>query len=74
MATSILLGAREPANPTRLAPGTGWLAWLHPKSPEELVREALASGALPPLPPTSPSPADPPAAVLPSVSTLPKEK
>ncbi len=74
MAASILLGAREPANPTRLAPGTGWLAWLHPKSPEELVREALASGTLPPLPPTSPSPADPPAAVMPSVSTLPKDK
>ncbi len=55
MAASILLGAREPANPTRLAPGTGWLAWLHPKSPEELVREALAAGTLPPLPPTTPS-------------------
>jgi drug/metabolite transporter (DMT)-like permease len=58
MALSILLGVREPAIPTRLAPGTGWLAWLHPKSPEELVREALASGALPPLPPTNPPAGD----------------
>jgi drug/metabolite transporter (DMT)-like permease len=74
MATSVLLGMGEPSIPTRLAPGAGWLAWLHPKSPEELVREALASGTLPPLPPSSPSPADPPAAVLPSVSMLPKDK
>jgi drug/metabolite transporter (DMT)-like permease len=54
MAFSILLGVREPPAPTRLAPGAGWLAWLHPKSPEELVREALASGAFPPLPPSDP--------------------
>jgi drug/metabolite transporter (DMT)-like permease len=52
MACSILLGIREPAIPTRLAPGTGWLAWLHPKSPEQLIREALAAGTLPPLGPT----------------------
>jgi drug/metabolite transporter (DMT)-like permease len=73
MAMSILLGIREPAIPTRLAPGTGWLAWLHPKSPEELVREALASGALPPLPPTIPSGAEntPPASS--SASTVAKE-
>jgi len=54
MAFSILLGVREPAVPTRLAPGSGWLAWLHPKSPEELIREALAAGNLPPLPPSNP--------------------
>jgi drug/metabolite transporter (DMT)-like permease len=54
MAASILLGVREPSSPTRLAPGAGWLAWLQPKSPEELVREALASGRLPPLPSTMP--------------------
>jgi hypothetical protein len=69
MGFSILLGIREPAIPTRLAPGTGWLAWLHPKSPEELIREALSSGTLPPLPPpdaslseqqdTNPSATDP---------------
>jgi drug/metabolite transporter (DMT)-like permease len=58
MGFSILLGVREPANPTRLAPGTGWLAWLQPKSPEQLVREALASGNLPPLPPTMPPSGD----------------
>jgi drug/metabolite transporter (DMT)-like permease len=53
MVMSILLGIREPSTPTRLAPGAGWLAWLQPKSPEQLVREALASGNLPPLGPTS---------------------
>lgn len=58
MAFSILLGIREPAIPTRLAPGTGWLAWLHPKSPEQLIREAMASGDFPPLPPADPSSAD----------------
>jgi len=69
MALSILLGIREPPVPTRLAPGTGWLAWLHPKSPEELVREALASGTLPPLPPSTPPTADnPPPAQSPSSS------
>ena len=56
MAGSILLGVREPAIPTRLAPGAGWLAWLQPKSPEQLIREAMDSGALPPLP----VPPDPP--------------
>jgi drug/metabolite transporter (DMT)-like permease len=50
MSGSILLGVREPSIPTRLAPGSGWLAWLQPKSPEQLVREALASGTLPPTP------------------------
>jgi drug/metabolite transporter (DMT)-like permease len=66
MVLSILLGIREPNIPTRLAPGTGWLAWLHPKSPEDLIREAMASGALPPLPPRMPdnpgdeSPTSPP--------------
>jgi drug/metabolite transporter (DMT)-like permease len=60
MAASILLGVREPSIPTRLAPGAGWLAWLHPKSPEELIREALAAGNLPPLPPTNPQVSDPP--------------
>jgi drug/metabolite transporter (DMT)-like permease len=74
MATSVLLGMREPSIPTRLAPGTGWLAWLHPKSPEELIREALASGTLPPLPPTVPPAAETPSPGLPSVSTSPKEK
>ena len=58
MATSVLLGVREPPIPTRLAPGAGWLAWLHPKSPEELIREALASGTLPPLPPAMPASGD----------------
>jgi drug/metabolite transporter (DMT)-like permease len=48
MALSILLGIREPSTPTRLAPGTGWLAWLHPKSPEQLIREAMSSGEIPP--------------------------
>jgi drug/metabolite transporter (DMT)-like permease len=56
MAGSILLGVREPSIPTRLAPGAGWLAWLQPKSPEQLIREAMASGTLPPLPVSS----DPP--------------
>ena len=50
MSGSILLGVREPSIPTRLAPGSGWLAWLQPKSPEQLVREAMASGNLPPMP------------------------
>lgn len=54
MGMSILLGIREPSTPTRLAPGAGWLAWLQPKSPEQLIREALASGNLPPLGPTGP--------------------
>lgn len=72
MAFSILLGAREPAIPTRLAPGAGWLAWLHPKSPEELVREAMASGALPPLPPSHPSTAD--AAPAPNSSPHPPQE
>jgi drug/metabolite transporter (DMT)-like permease len=55
MALSILMGIRERPLPARLAPGAGFLAWLHPKSPEELVREALAAGALPPLPPSNPA-------------------
>jgi drug/metabolite transporter (DMT)-like permease len=71
MAFSIVLGIREPPIPTRLAPGTGWLAWLHPKSPEELVREALASGALPPLPPSFPAAADKPSAAPTSESDPP---
>jgi drug/metabolite transporter (DMT)-like permease len=71
MAFSIVLGVREPPIPTRLAPGTGWLAWLHPKSPEELVREALASGALPPLPPSLPSSADNPSVAATSESDPP---
>jgi drug/metabolite transporter (DMT)-like permease len=53
MSLSILLGVREPPIPTRLAPGKGWLAWLHPKSPEELIRDALAAGSLPPLGPNA---------------------
>jgi drug/metabolite transporter (DMT)-like permease len=73
MAFSILLGAREPAIPTRLAPGTGWLAWLHPKSPEELVREAMASGVLPPLPPSNPSAADAPSTANSPPPTHPQE-
>jgi drug/metabolite transporter (DMT)-like permease len=74
MAMSVLLGMGEPPIPTRLAPGAGWLAWLHPKSPEELVREALASGTLPPLPPAVPPAAESPSPALPSVSTPPEEK
>jgi drug/metabolite transporter (DMT)-like permease len=74
MAFSILLGIREPPIPTRLAPGSGWLAWLHPKSPEELIREALASGALPPLPPsTNPSTNDSPPVNAAPVSSQPKK-
>lgn len=64
MVLSIMLGVREPNTPTRLAPGTGWLAWLRPKSPEDLIREAIASGALAPLAPSDPKPSvaasDPP--------------
>jgi drug/metabolite transporter (DMT)-like permease len=59
MAFSILLGVREQPIPTRLAPGAGFLAWLHPKSPEELVREALAAGNFPV--PSSNPPAELPA-------------
>jgi drug/metabolite transporter (DMT)-like permease len=73
MAFSILMGIREPAVPTRLAPGTGWLAWLHPKSPEELIREALAAGTLPPLPPSNP-PAAGAASVPDSSTTAPPQK
>jgi drug/metabolite transporter (DMT)-like permease len=58
MAFSILLGIREPSIPTRLAPGTGWLAWLHPKSPEELIREAMSGGEIPPFDRIVPSPPD----------------
>ncbi|MBN1439288.1 MAG: DMT family transporter [Anaerolineales bacterium] len=72
MAVSILLGVREPPVPTRLAPGTGWLAWLHPKSPEELVREALAAGALAPLPPANSPPEEPPSSPPSSDSTAPQ--
>ncbi len=73
MAFSILLGIREPAIPTRLAPGAGWLAWLHPKSPEELIREAMASGTLPPLPPSTPPAGDGVAAVKSSTTLPPQE-
>jgi drug/metabolite transporter (DMT)-like permease len=65
MGLSILLSVGEAASPTRLAPGTGWLAWLQPKSPETLLREAMTADALAvlsrpehPVPP--PSPSDPP--------------
>jgi drug/metabolite transporter (DMT)-like permease len=50
MGFSILLGMGEPASPTRLAPGSGWLAWLQPKSPEALLREAMAGTPLATLP------------------------
>jgi drug/metabolite transporter (DMT)-like permease len=56
MSLSILLGMREPPIPTRLAPGKGWLAWLHPRSPEELIRAALAAGTLPPWEPSASDP------------------
>jgi drug/metabolite transporter (DMT)-like permease len=59
MAISILLGVRERSAPTRLAPGTGWLAWLQPKSPEALIRAALAAGNLPPLPTSRDTPPPP---------------
>ena len=73
MAASILLGVREPSIPTRLAPGAGWLAWLHPKSPEELIREALASGNLSSLPPSLSSPSDTPPAPKSSNTPPPQE-
>ena len=73
MATSVLLGVREPPIPTRLAPGAGWLAWLHPKSPEELIREAMASGNLPPLPPINPPVAEDPSSTPRSPSSNPEE-
>lgn len=73
MSGSILLGVREPSIPTRLAPGSGWLAWLQPKSPEQLVREALASGTLPPLPAESRTPLEG-AAPDPVPFSTPREK
>jgi drug/metabolite transporter (DMT)-like permease len=59
MVLSILLGVGEASSPTRLAPGTGWLAWLQPKSPEALLREALANNPLPAFPRMDDAPANP---------------
>jgi DME family drug/metabolite transporter len=73
MSGSILLGVREPSIPTRLAPGAGWLAWLQPKSPEQLIREAMASGTLPSMPASVDPPLDNPSSERTSFSPPPDE-
>jgi drug/metabolite transporter (DMT)-like permease len=60
MVVSILLGVRERSSPTRLAPGAGFLSWLQPRSPEALLREALAAGTLPTMPQPRESVVQPP--------------